>query len=94
MKQIDGDKGEPLLIVRTGAVAPLLAHVAGVVLTWVTLFFIVRGALPAQHREKLQGVNLNLHFSRKNFEGLEQTRGYLYHNMRVTRFRYNIIQER
>ena len=70
-------------------VAPLLFHVSGAVLTWVMLFVNGRGALPAQHREKLQGDNLNLHFSRENFEGLEQSREYLSHNMMVTRFQYN-----
>ena len=70
-------------------VEPLLAHVSGVVITWVTLFFNGRGALPAQHNEKLQGVNLNLHFSRENFEGLEKSAEYLFYNMMVTRFRYN-----
>ena len=58
-------------------------------LTWVTLFVNGRRALLAQHKEKFQGVNLNLHFSRENFEGLEQTRGYLSHNMRVMIFWYN-----
>ena len=33
MKQIGGDKGAPLLAVRTGVVVPLFAHVSGVVLT-------------------------------------------------------------
>ena len=89
MKKTGGVKGAPLLEVRTGAVAPLLAHVSGAVLTWVTLFVNGRRALPAQHMEKLPRVNLNLHFSRENFAGLEQTRGYLSHNMRVTRFWYN-----
>ena len=55
----------------------------------VILFVNGERALPAQKREKLQGVNLFLHFSRENFEGLEQTRGYLSHNMRVMRFWYN-----
>ena len=89
MKQTGGAKGAPLLAVRTEAVAPLLAHVSGAVLTWVMPFFNGRGVLPAQNREKLQGVNLNLHFSREKFEGLEQSMEYLSHNMRVTRFRYN-----
>ena len=53
MKQIGGDKGALLLAVRTGAVAPLLAHVSGAVLTWVTIFVNGRGALLDQHREKL-----------------------------------------
>ena len=39
--------------------------------------------------EKLQGVNLNIHFSREKFEGLEQTREYLSHNMMVMIFRCN-----
>ena len=69
--------------------APLFAHVLEVVLTWVTLFGNGRGALRAQHREELQGVNLNLHFSREKFEGLEQSREYLSHNMRVTIFQCN-----
>ena len=71
MKQTGGDKREPLLAVRIKVVAPFLAHVSRAVLTWVTLFFNGRGALPSQHREKLQEDNLNLHFSRENFEGLE-----------------------
>ena len=54
------------------------------------LFHFMKRALPTQKREKLQGVNLFLHLSRENFEGLEQTRGYLSHNMKVTRFWYNI----
>ena len=33
MKQTGKDKGAPLIAVRIGAVAPLLAHVSGVVLT-------------------------------------------------------------
>ena len=65
MKQTGGDKVEPLLTVREGAMAPLLAHVLGEVLTWVMLFVNGRGVLLAQHREKLQGHNLNLHFSRE-----------------------------
>ena len=89
MKKIGGDKGVPLLAVRTGVVGLVLTHVSGVVLTWVMFLFNGRGALPTQHREKLQGVNLNLHFSRENFEGLEQSREYLSHNMRVMIFRYN-----
>ena len=89
MKKTGGDKGAPLLAVRTRAVAPLLAHVSGVVMTWVMLFVNGRGVLPAQHREKLQGDNLNLHFSRENFEGLEKSREYISHNMRVTIFQYN-----
>ena len=89
MKKTGGDKGLTLLAVREEVVAPFLAHVSRVVLTWVTLFVNGRGALPAQHKEKLQGVNLNLHFSRENFEGLEQTREYLSHNMMVMRFRCN-----
>ena len=63
--------GAPLLAVREGVVAPLLAHVSGVVLTWVTPFVNGRGALSSQHMVKLQGVNFFLHFSRENFEGLE-----------------------
>ena len=53
MKQTGGAKGEPLLAVRVGAVAPLLAHVSKAVLTWVTLFVNGRGVLRAQHREIL-----------------------------------------
>ena len=71
IKKKGGAKGVTILAVREGAVAPLLAHASGAVLTWVTLFFNGRGALLAQHRETLQGDNLNLHFSRENFEGLE-----------------------
>ena len=89
MKQTGGAKGAPLISLRIEAMAPLLAHVSGAALTWVTLFVNGRGALPAQQREKLQGVNLFLHFSREKFEGLEKTRGYLSHNMRVTIFQYN-----
>ena len=89
MKKTSDAKGAPLLAVRERAVAPLFSHVLGVVLTWVTLFVNGRGALPAQHTEKLQGVNFFLHFSRENFEGLEKLREHLSHNMRVTRFRYN-----
>ena len=63
-----------LLAVKEGVVAPLFAHVSGAVMTWVTLFVNGRGALPAQHKEKLQGVNLNLHLSREKFEGFEKTR--------------------
>ena len=74
MKKIGSDKGVTLLVVRVGAVAPLLAHVLRAMLTLGTLVVNGRGALPAQHREKLQGDNLNLHFSRENFEGLEQSR--------------------
>ena len=89
MKKTCGDKGVMLLSVRAGAVAPLLSHVSGVLLTWVTLLFNGVGALPAQNKEKLQGDKLNLHFSREKFEGLERTREYLSHNMKVTRFRCN-----
>ena len=70
--------------------ARLLAHVSGAVLTWVMFFVNGRGALPVQQKEKLQGVNFFLHFSRENFEGLEQSREFLSHNMRVTRFCYNM----
>ena len=38
MKQTSGNKGVMLLALRVGAVAPLLSHVSGAVLTWVTLF--------------------------------------------------------
>ena len=71
MKKKGGVKGVTLLAVRLGVVAPLLAHVSGSVLTWVIIFVNGRGALLAQHRGKLQGNHLNLHFSRENFEGLE-----------------------
>ena len=67
-------------------VAPLLAHVSGVLLTWVMLLVNGAGALPAQNKEKLQAYNFFLHFSRENFEGLEQIREYLSHNMMVMRF--------
>ena len=89
MKQTCSDKGIMLLVVREGEVAPLISHVLGVVLTWVMLFVNGRGALPTQHREKSQGNNLNLHFSRENFEGLKKTREYYLHNMMVTIFWYN-----
>ena len=59
--------------------------------SWVTLLVNGERALPAQKRENLQWVNLFFHFSRENFEGLEKTRGYLSHNMRVKIFWYNII---
>ena len=91
MKQTGSDKGLMILAVRAGVVAPLLSHVSGVVLTWVIPFVNGRGVLPTQHREKLQGDNLNLHLSREKFEGLEQSREYLSHNMRVTRFGHNTI---
>ena len=39
MKKIGGAKGALLLAARVGAVAPLLVHVLGVVLNWVTFFF-------------------------------------------------------
>ena len=82
MNKTGSAKGAPLLIVGagvmaplffhvSGAVAPLFSHVSRVVITFVTLFVNGRGALPTQHKEKLQGDNLNLHFSRENFEGLE-----------------------
>ena len=86
MKQTNDAKGEPLLAVRTRAVAQLLGHVSGVVLTCVMLFVNGRGALPTQHTEKLQGNDLHLHFSREKFEGLEQIREYLSHDMRVMIF--------
>ena len=69
--------------------APLFAHVSGVLLTWVMLFVNGRGVLPAQNKEKLQGDNFFFHFSREKFEGLDQSREYLDHNMRVMRFQYN-----
>ena len=53
------------------------------------LVFIRVGALPAQNKEKLKRHNLNLHFSRENFEGLKKTREYYLHNMMVTIFWYN-----
>ena len=53
MKKTGGAKGALLLVVRERAVAPLFAHVSGAVLTWVTPFVTGRGALLAQHREKL-----------------------------------------
>ena len=49
MKKIGDDKGELLIVVSIGVVAPLLSHVSGVVLTWVMFFVNGRGALPAQH---------------------------------------------
>ena len=91
MKQTGGDKGVTLLAVRLGAVEPLFSYVSREVLTWVMIFFNGKGELPAQHREKLQGDNLNLHFSKENFEGFEQTREYLSHNVRVMKFRYNMV---
>ena len=57
--------------------------------SWVMLLVNGERVLPAQKREKLQGVNLFLHFSKEKFEGLEQTMGYLSCNMRVMRFWYN-----
>ena len=67
MKKPGGAKGELLLVVRVGVVDPLLSHVSGAVMAWVRPFVNGRGVVPAQHREKLQGDNLNLHFSRENF---------------------------
>ena len=78
-----------LLAVRVEAMEILFAHVSRAFLTWVTLLVNGAGELPTQKKKKLQGDKLNLHFSRENFEGLEQTREYLSHNMRVTRFRCN-----
>ena len=89
MKKTCSVKGVMLLVVRIKVVVPIFAHVKGALLTWVTLFFNVRGALPTQNKEKLQGDNFFLHLSRENFEGLEQTREYLSHNMMVTIFRFN-----
>ena len=86
MKQTGGVKGVTLFAIRLEVVASLFAHVSRTLLTWVTLFVNGERALPAQNKEKLQGDNFFLHFSRENFEGLEQTRGYLYHNMRVMIF--------
>ena len=54
MKQTNGDKGVMLFAVREGVVEPILDHVLGVVLTWVTPFVNGRGALPAQNKEKLE----------------------------------------
>ena len=87
MKQIGGDKGGPLLTLREISVAPLFSHVSGAVLTLCFLgnTFCQWGKSVTSSKEgKLQGVNLFHHFSRENFEGLEQTRGYLSRNMRVT----------
>ena len=95
MKQTGGDKGEPLLAVKEGAVAPLFARVSGAVLALCFLgnTFCQWGKSVTSSKEgKLQGVNLFLHFSRENFEGLEKTREYLSHNMTVTRFRRNNYQ--
>ena len=95
MKQTGGDKGEPLLAVRERVVAPLFAHVSGVVLALFFLgnaFFQWGKSVTSSKEGKLQGVNLFLHFSREKFEGLEKTRGYLSHNMRVMRFWYDTSQ--
>ena len=67
MKQTSDVKGVMLLAVRIEVVAPLLVHVSGALLTWVTLFSNGRGALPTQNKEKLQGDNFFLHFSREKF---------------------------
>ena len=88
-KQTGGDKGALLLAVRERAVAPLFSHVSGAVLA---LFFLGNTfgqwgkSITISKEGKLHGVNLFLHFSRENFEGLEQSREYLSHNMRVTIF--------
>ena len=90
MKKTGGVKGVMLLAIRLEVVAPLISHVSGALLTCVMLLVNGEGALPAQNKEKLQGDNLNLRFSRENFEGLEQTREYLSNNMMVTISRCNI----
>ena len=62
MKKTGSVKGVMLLVVRLEVVAPLLVHVSGVLLTWVTLIVNGVGALPAQNKEKLQGDNFILSF--------------------------------
>ena len=48
--------------VNLEVVAPLLSHVSGAFLTWVTLLGNGVGALPTQNKEKLQGDNFLLSF--------------------------------
>ena len=72
--------------------APLFSHVSGAVLALCFLgnAFCQWGKSVTNSKEvKLQGVDLFLHFSRENFEGLEQSREYLSHNLMVTIFQYN-----
>ena len=72
--------------------APLFSHVSRAVLALCFLGNTLGkwGKSVTRSKEgKLQGVNLFIHFCRENLEGLEQTRGYLSHNMRVTRFQCN-----
>ena len=71
MKKTGVVKGVMILVVNLEVVAPHFSNVPGALLTWVTLLVNGRGALPTQSKEKLQGDNLNLYFSRENFEGLE-----------------------
>ena len=56
MKQTGGDKGVPLIAVRIGAVAPLLSHVSGVMLTWVTLFVNGRGRYQLYAGKNCKGI--------------------------------------
>ena len=94
-KSTGGDKGAPIFAVRERLMAPLFGHVSGVVLDLFFLgnaFFQWGKSVTGSKEGKLQGLNLFFHFYRENFEGLEQTRGYLSHNMRVMRFRYNSLK--
>ena len=82
------------LVERLEAVAPLFAHVSGALpaLCFLGNSFCQWGKSVTNSKEgKLQGVNLFLHFSTEKFEGLEQSREYLSHSMRVMIFRYNRI---
>ena len=68
MKQTGGAKGALLFAKRAGAVAPLLAHVSGVVLAFCFLgnaFCQWGKSVTSSKQGKLQGVNLNLHLSRE-----------------------------
>ena len=71
---------------------PLFSHVLGAMLAlcfWGNAFCQWGKSVTISKEGKLQGVNFLLHLSRENFEGLEQLREFLSHNMKVTRFRYN-----
>ena len=93
MKKPCGVKGVMLLVVGIEAVALLFSHVSRALLALCFLgntFCQWGKSITSSKEGKLQGVNLFLYFSRENFDGLEQTRGYLSHNMRVMGFQYNI----
>ena len=91
MKKTGDVKGVTLLAVRLGGGTSLWSCIrSGDSLA--PPFVNERGALPAEDKEKLQGDIFSYHFSRENFKGLEKSREYLSHNMRVMRFRYNRSQ--